>query len=365
MARGKKFLTLLDWYIIRKFLTTFVFALTLILAICVVFDIAEKIDDFLTEGATAREIIFDYYLNFIPYFGSLFSSLFVFISVIFFTTKLTGHSEIIAMQSGGMSLTRLLRPYLLASALIFGISYMMYNYVIPKANATRIRFENTYISSPDYAEQRNIHRQVRPGLFVYLESYSPYSNTGYNLSIEKFEGKELKSKLWCNTVTWDSVNLCWHMDRYYIRHFLPRGQELEKGEDKDTVFYLDPKDLGQTMKDIETMDLPTLNAHIERQKLEGAVIINHSYVEKYQRLATPFSTFILTIIGVSVSSRKRRGGMGRYLGAGLALSFSYILFQRFSVMFTLNGSMNPLLAVWIPNILYSFIALGLYLMARK
>lgn len=365
MKHSRKFITLLDWYIIRKFLSTFFFSLMLILAICVVFDVAEKIDDFIMGGATLREIVFDYYINFIPYFGNLFSSLFVFISVIFFTTKLASNSEIIAMQSSGMSLQRLLRPYLLTAFVLFVGSYLMSSFVIPRSNAERLRFENTYVHGWDGGESRNIHRQVRPGLFVYLDTYTPSREEGTNLSVEYFEDGRLVSKLWANYITWDSVKEKWHLSRYYERHYKERDQEIVKGTDCDTMLYITPEDLWRWDHHVETMDYHQLNAFIAKQRLEGDITINSSYEEKYRRLATPFASLILTILGVCLSSRKRRGAMGQYLGLGLGLSFAYILFQRLSAMFTINGGMNPLIAVWIPNILYSFIALGIFLWARR
>lgn len=364
MAR-KPFLGILDWYIIRKFLATYITAMVLILAISVVFDVAEKIDDFISRGATLHEVVVDYYFNFIPYFGSLFSSLFVFIAVIFFTTKLTTHSEIIAMQSSGMSLARILRPYMVTAMLIFTLNWVAANYIIPPANQKRIKFEHTYIKGPSYAADNNVHRQVRPGIFVYYERYNHYAQSCHSLTIERFEDKELKSKFWGLTAQWDSINETWAIDHYYIRNYHDRYQTITSGTNIDTTFFLTPKDLGRTTRDIESMDRPTLNAHIEQMILEGAADINFSYAEKYQRLSAPFSTFILTFIGVCVSTRKVRGSMGRYLGLGLALSFTYILAQRFTLMFTLNGGMEPLLAVWLPNITYAIIAIFIYRKAKR
>lgn len=359
-------ITRLDWYIIRKFIGTYFFAISLILAICVVFDFAEKVDDFMEEHAPLHAIVFDYYMNFIPYFGNLFSSLFVFITVIFITSKMANQSEIIAIFSSGISFNRLLYPYFLSSLGIFLMSVGLSNFVIPPANQTRVQFENTYISRPNYKDQEDVHKQVRPGIFVYISSYNPYSQTAYKLAMEHFDGKRLISKLRADIVTWDSVKARWHMNKYYVRYYRPGMRDsIVSGSALDTIIFLAPKDLARTKKDVQTMDYWALNEYIAKQELQGATDVNEAYVEKYSRVATPFATFILTLIGVSVSSRKVRGGMGKHLGLGLGLSFTYILFQRFAEMFSVLGGLAPLLAVWIPNFIFAGIAVFLYRKAPK
>ena len=358
-------ITTLDWYIIRKFIGTYFFAILLIIGISVVFDVAEKLDDFLNREAPLKAIIFDYYLNFIPYFANLFSSLFVFISVIFITSQMATRSEIIAILSSGISFNRLLYPYFLSALFLFILSLLLSNFVIPSANKTRIAFENVYVSYVHYSENRNIHKQVRPGLFVYLQSYSPYSQTGYKLAVEHFEGTQLLSKLWADVVQWDSVNEKWHLDKYYIRTYHDTCETLTKGQGLDTTLYLTPKEFGRTIRDMEMMNYFELNDYIDLLALQGAADINGFYVEKYTRIATPFSVFILTLIGVSVSSRKVRGGMGKNLGLGLALSFLYILFMRFSTMFAIGGTLPPLLSMWLPNIIFAEVAYMLYRRAPK
>ncbi|PID90272.1 MAG: hypothetical protein CSA97_03755 [Bacteroidetes bacterium] len=358
--------TLLDWYIIRKFIGTYFFAIALILAVCVVFDFAEKVDDFMETDAPLKAIVFDYYLNFIPYFGNLFSSLFVFVTVIFITSKMANQSEIIAIFSSGVSFKRLLYPYFLSSLAIFLLSVALSNFIIPPANSTRVQFENTYISRPRYKDQENVHKQVRPGIFVYIQSYNPNTQTAHKVSLEHFEGKELLSKTRADMVRWDSVVGKWRMTKYYTRYYRAgQPDSLVSGLELDTTLYLLPKDLARTNKDVQTMDLWALNRYIEEQELQGAADINASYIEKYGRVATPFSTFILTLIGVAVSSRKVRGGMGKNLGFGLGLSFTYILLQRFATMFSLLGGLPPLLAVWIPNFIFAGVAVYIYRRAPK
>ena len=357
--------TTLDWYIIRKFLGTYFFAIALILSISIVFDIAEKIDDFMSKEAPLREIVFGYYLNFIPYFANLFSSLFIFITVIFFTSKMAARCEIIAILSSGISLRRLLYPYFLSAFFLFLLSIFLSNVVIPPANRTRIDFIHKYVSRPKYNDQYDMHKQVRPGFFVYMESYSPNSRIGYRLALESFENGKLVSKLRANYVEWDTVSQKWQMGSYYIRHYTDSGERIEHGTGLDTTFYLQPSDLAHTDMDIESMNYRQLNQYIADQELQGSSYVNAAYVEKYNRVAQPFAAFILTLIGVSVSARKVRGGMGKHLGFGLGLSFSYILFMRFSTMFAIGSTLSPLLAVWLPNMIFAIVAVVLYRMAPK
>ncbi len=358
-------ITTLDWYIIRKFLGTYFFAIALILAISIVFDIAEKIDDFMGKDAPLRAIVFDYYLNFIPYFANLFSSLFIFITVIFFTSKMAARTEIIAILSSGVSFRRLLYPYFLSAFFLFVLSVFLSNVVIPPANRTRIDFIHKYVSRPNYKDQYDMHKQVRPGFFVYMESYNPVSRLGYQLAIEQFDGERLISKLRANYVEWDTVKEKWHTGNYYIRHYTDSGERLEQGVGLDTTFYLLPADLAHTDLDIESMNYRELNDYIAEQELQGASYVNSAYIEKYNRVAQPFMAFILTLIGVSVSSRKERGGMGKHLGFGMGLSFSYILFMRFTTMFAIGSTLSPLVAVWLPNVLFAVVAVVIYRRAPK
>ncbi len=356
---------ILDWYIIRKFIGTYFYAIILIVGIAVIFDLAEKIDDFMEKDAPLNEIIFRYYLNFIPYFANLFSSLFVFIAVIFFTSKMAYNTEIIAILSSGVSFKRMLFPYFVSATIIAIFSFILTSFIIPPANAVRIDFENKYVKKTYVNTDRNIHRQVRPGIFVFMRSFNSYNNTAYNLSIEKFEGNRLVSKLLAENARWDSIKAKWTINRYYIRNYTDQGEEIIRGETIDSTIYLTPEDFNRRLKMVETMNLFQLNDFIEEQKLQGADTIEFLIIEKHSRYAYPFSVFILTLIGVSLSSRKVRGGIGFHIGLGLALSFSYILFMRFSTMFAVGGHLPPELSVWIPNILYAAIAIGLYRLAPK
>ncbi len=356
---------ILDFYIIRKFVGTYFYAITLIMTIAVIFDVAEKMDDFMGKNAPLRAIVFDYYLNFIPYFANLFSSLFVFIAVIFFTSKMAYNTEIIAILSSGVSFRRLMFPYFVSALFIALFSFSLSNFIIPPANKVRLNFENTYIKRPKYNTNRNIHMQVRPGIFLYMQSYNSFGNIGYKFSIEKFENGRLVSKLMSETVKWDTTINKWKVGTYHIRNYLADREEVITGESLDTTLFIHPSDFTRRENIVETMNMFELDEFIAQQRLQGSDTVTFYLIEKYSRVAYPFSTFILTLIGVALSSRKVRGGIGLHIGLGLALSFSYILFMRFTTMFAVGGSIDPFIAVWIPNLMYTAIALLLYRMAPK
>ncbi|HMR46613.1 MAG TPA: LptF/LptG family permease [Bacteroidia bacterium] len=356
---------ILDIYIIKKFLGTFLFAIGLIVCIAVVFDISEKVDDFIERHAPLKAIAFDYYLNFIPYFANLFSPLFVFISVIFFTSKMAGQTEIIAILNSGISFNRFLRPYIISATVIAIASFYLNNWVIPHANLVRLQFENIYIKNPYVYRGRNIHRQIKPGEFVYFESYDNKANTGFMFSLEKFEEGKLVTKLMADRITWDSLTQKWNIENYTIRHINGMTEELKKGIRLDTVLSIHPSEFNRRMNFIEAMDFSELNTYIKEEKQRGSEVIPFYEVEKYRRTSYPFATFILTLIGVAISSKKVRGGVGLQLGAGILLSFTYIMFMQVSTTFATNGNLPAVVAVWIPNFVYAAIAIYLLRKAPK
>lgn len=356
----------LDWYIIRKFLGTFFFTIALIVAIAVIFDLSEKIDDFLENNAPFRKIIFDYYLNFIPYFAVLFSPLITFISVIYFTSRLAYNTEIIAILSSGVSFRRLLVPYFVAAFALTLFTFMLNNFVIPHANARKLSFEETYYhNAPKVVRERNIHKQVEPGIFVYLESFNTMTNIGRKFSIEKFKDGKLVSKLLSDDIRWDSTKNKWHIRNFYIRDFMDEHQVIHEGKEMDTTLSLTPGEFRRRDNAVEAMNLGELNEFIREQKLQGAADIDLYLIEKHRRFSFPFSTFILTVIGVSVSSKKVKGGIGMQLGIGLLISFSYIVFMQFSSQFALSGAFSPFIAVWIPNVIFAVISVFIYRLAPK
>jgi lipopolysaccharide export system permease protein len=355
----------LDLYIIRKFLGTFFFAIVLIISITIVFDFSEKIDNFIDKEAPFKAVIFDYYVNFIPYFANLFSALFTFVSVIYFTSKMAYDTEIIAILSSGISFRRMMFPYFI-SALIIGIfSFFLSNFVIPPANAKRLDFTETYLKKRFINKERNIHRQIEPGLFIYMTNFETSSKIGYKFSLEKFEGKQLVSKLTSRSIKWNKEKEKWTIKDYVIRRIDGDKETLEKGKSIDTLLNFKPDEFSRRTNVVEAMNMMELDDFIDEQIMRGDSNISAYKIEKYRRIANPFSAFILTLIGVSLASRKVRGGMGLHLGIGLALSFSFILFMQISTVFATNGSMNPLLAVWLPNILFLVIGIYLYRVAPK
>ena len=355
----------IDWYIFKKFILTFFIALVLIIAIVIIFDISEKIDNFVRTQAPLKAIILDYYVNFVPYFMNMFSPLFVFITVIFFTSRLAANSEIIAILSGGVSYHRMMVPYIVSAALIALVSLGLSNLVIPQANAKRIKFEEQYIKSKSIFN-RDVHYQIEPGQFVYVESFSSWNSTAYNFTLEKVEDNILKSKLSAETARWDTTRCNWHLVNYTLRTYQDGFEDrVVCGEAIDTTINLSIKDFYRNEKTVETLSYNALNDLIRTQKMRGDAKVMYAQIEKANRFSMPFSAFILTIMGVALSSKKKRGGIGWNLAVGIALSFSYILFMKFSQMFVYTGVMSATLALWLPNILYAIIAAVLYRLAPK
>lgn len=345
-----------DWYIIKKFLSTFFFTISLILIIVIVFDISEKIDDFLRSNVSIDKIIFDYYLNFIPYFGNLFSPLFIFISVIYFTSKMAGNSEIIAILNSGMSFSRLLRPFIMTAFFLASLSFILGNFIIPETNKERIDFENKYIKRKQKKRIKNIHMQIQRDQYVYMESYNRSKNIGYKFTLENFENNVLKSKLSANYIEYDTVNNNWKARDYFIRKYQEKNDEIIKGSIIDTVINLSPSDLAKNRSLVETMGMKKLNQYIKQEEIKGTAQIVYHKIEKHKRIANPFSTIILTVIAVAIGSKKIRGGAGIQLSLGLLMSFAYILFMQISTTFATNSNLLPIIAVWIPNLIFTVIA---------
>ena len=356
----------LDWYIFKRFMLTFFVSLILIIGIVIIFDISEKIDDFVKNEAPLNAIIFDYYLNFIPYFINMFSPLFVFITVILFTSRLAANSEIIAILSTGISYHRMMVPYLAAATIIAGLSLSLNLFVIPGANEKRLEFEEMYVKKRSSGKTENVHYQIAPGQFVYVSSFSKWNKTAYKFTLETIENNRLVSKLSAESAAWDSTTGGWHLRKYTIRDFSEGiSDRVRSGEKLDTVIALTVDDFYFNDKTVEKLDAKHLDKLIQTQRMRGDANVMYAEIEKNTRWALPFSAFILTIMGVALSSRKRRGGIGWNLGLGIALAFSYILFLKFSEMFVYTGLLPPVIALWIPNVLFAIIAAILYRIAPK
>lgn len=358
---------ILDRYIVKKFLMTFLIALLFIILIVIIFDISEKIEKFVEHEVPLKTIIFDYYVNFIPYFINMFSPLFVFITVIFFTSRMAANSEIIAILSGGVSYHRMMVPYMVSAALIALLSLGLNLFIIPRSNATRVDFETKYIDQHVTKYKRNnVHYQIAPGQFVYVQSFSAYNNTAYKFTLETIEDGRMVSKLTAESAVWDSTLDGWHLRRYFIRDY---GTGLEDkvrcGDQMDTVIALKLSDFYRNQKTVETLTQKDLNALIATQKMRGDSNVMFAQIEKNRRMTLPFSAFILTIMAVALTSRKKRGGIGLNLALGIGLAFLYILFLKFSEMFVFTGTMSAGLALWLPNFVYIIIAAFLYRRAPK
>lgn len=353
----------IDRYIIGKFIGTYFYSIILIISISIVFDVNENLAKFTTNNAPLRAIVFDYYANFVPYFANLFSPLFVFIAVIFFTSKLAGNSEVIAMLASGMSFKRLIRPYMISAAFIAGLNFYLGAYIIPQGTVVRHNFESLYKSKKRITTASNVQLQVGKGVIAYISQYDDKHRTGYGFSLDKFEDKKLVSHMTANVIKYDTISdsrYHWKAINYKIRTLKGMREQIKSGLEIDTVIMMEPMDLVFSKGQQETFTSPDLKRYISKQKDRGSGNVVQYEVEYHKRIACCFASFILTIIGVSLSARKRKGGMGLYLGIGLALSFSYILLQTVSATFAINANTPPVVAAWIPNILYAFIAYFCY-----
>ncbi|MCM1377326.1 MAG: LptF/LptG family permease [Prevotella sp.] len=334
-------------------------ATILFLAVIAMFDTTEKLDAFLT--APLKETLFDYFASFLPYFANQLSPLFVFISVIFFTTKMAGNSEIIAILSSGVSYKRLLVPYMIGAAFISAMTFALSNYIIPPTNVNRIKYTNKYVRNKAVESGVNIQLQVEPGVVAYIGRFENSTKTGYNFSLDKFKNKQLVSRMTAQTVNYDTTkNYHWKLHNYMIRDFDGMTEKIRKGSYIDTIITIEPKDFLISVNDQETLTTPQLTEYVEKQRMRGVANIKGFEIEKERRIASTAAAFILTLIGMSLSSKKTKGGMGLNIGIGLALSFSYILFSTVTSSFAINGLTSPMIAMEIPNIVYLLIGLFLF-----
>jgi len=354
----------LDWYIIKKFLGTFFFSIVLILSIAIVFDLTEKMDDFFEEQVPLREIILDYYIPFIPYYMNMFSSLFIFISVIYFTSKMAGNSEIIAMLASGVSYHRLMVPYALSAGLLFVLSMTLGGWVIPRSSERMLHFTDKYIEHFTTENARNLQLEVEPGTILYMESFRKYNNIGYRASIERFEGKSLIERTTAERIYYDSLEY-WHLENYLTRRFTGMRETLDLGERKDISLPIIPDELFITAQQAQQMTTPELRHYMNRQRQRGSGNVKAFEVEYHKRWASPLGAFIMTLLGVTMSSRKVRGGMGKNLGIGIVLTAVYILFSTVSTTFSVNNVMSPFMAAWLPNIVFLAISVPLYIRAAR
>ncbi len=351
---------ILDRYILKNLLVTFLFTAFVIVFIICMIDYTEKVDDFLEKKAPTSAIIFDYYLNLVPYWINYISPLMVFIATVFFTSRMAARTEIIAILSSGISFGRLLVPYLMGATIIGGVMFLLVGWVLPKANKIRNEFEQKYVKDEFYFDGRNVHIKVAPNVYAYLESYNVATKTGNKFTLETVVGNELKKKLTADKIEWQPKLNKWALKNYRIRDLEKQNEALTFGSELDTLINLRPKDFESDYNLFETFTLPELNDYIELLKSRGSDGLEVYLIEKYTRFTQPFAMLILTAIGLIVSGRKSRQGVGLQIALGFALAFIYILFFLLSKGVAESGNINTLLAVWLPNIVFTFVGLALF-----
>ncbi len=357
----------LDRYILTKYITTFLLAMALIIVIVITFDVSEKLDKFISHQATLQGVVFDYYGNFIPGFINLYSPLFIFISVIFFTSKMAGNTEIIAILSSGISYRRMLRPYLYGAVAVALVVLLLGNFVIPISNRHLFEFEEHYVKTKTTSYYSNVHFQSEPGVQVYTESYDVHNMRATHLLREVLtpEGRLLQREA-SDMAYYDTASAIWHCTGYSLRTIDADGREtLTSKGSCDVDLHIVPSDLDLLSQRIETMNTPTLVRHIGREKIRGTGTVGEAQIELWQRLLNPLAIIVMTFIGVAISSRKSRGGIGMHLAIGITLAFGFIVFMKVTTVFATNGSMSPFMAVMLPQLVFGTAAVYLIHIAPK
>jgi len=357
-----RYLKIIDRYIIKKYLGTFVFTLMIFIVISVVFDISEHLDNFLTHNNTVYDIAFKYYAGFIPFYINLLSPLINFLAVIFFTAKMANQTEIVPILSGRASFNRFLRPYFIAATLIFIVSFFANVYLIPYTNELKVNFEHANGFNGDYNSKNEVHLQLDEHTYVYVQQFDKAAKLGYQFVLEKFNGDDLKERITANSIAYDSVKKVWNMRDYTVRYVNGLREKIAMNLTKDTVLNMQPSDFENISNTYSAMSLSDLNKRIDQEEIRGSGDLKDMLFEKYRRFIYPFASFVLTLIGVSISSRRVRGGIGLPLGIGLFLCFGYIVVDKFSLVFAIKGGMSPFIAALIPNCTFGL--LGLYLLYK-
>ena len=362
------FLGILDRYIIKKYLTSFFFTVLLFSLIAVAIDFADKVDSYISEPVTIREIIFDYTIKFIIHINSLLWSLFALISVVFFTSRMAFDSEIISILNAGISYRRLLRPYLVASGLVAGMLLVANHTIVPKGNKTRINFEQTYVwKDQDKGKKENIHLFVSPHTKVFIERFNQRDSVASGFRLEEYEGNQITYILKAKQLKWKGMPGKWQLSGYVGRTIDGEKEYLNVGLRKkmDTLINLTPRDFVQYLNEKEQMSTSELKRAINKQIQRGLGTPKKFKIEVLRRTSEPFSIIILTLIGVAVSARKVRGGMGLHLALGVGLGAIFIFVSKFSTTFAFNSSFPAIYGVWLPNIIFLVIAILLSLNAQK
>lgn len=356
---------ILDWYILKKFFSTYIFIILVFSGILIVIDLAEKIENFRKPELTAWRIFSEYYIYLIPHFASQLSPLIIFITAVFVTSRLASHTEIVAILSSGISFLRILKPYVIGAALIGLMIFYLYGYLVPHTNKKRHDFENRYVREKFIFKDRNIHKQLAPNVFAYIETYDNPTKTGYRFTLEKIKGKDLAAKIEAPRIIWNEKKQKWSLESYRLRTFEKGEEQMKFGASLDTTLAITPKDFESKHLQNEQLTITELNEIINEMKLRGEANVENFIVERYLRYAYPFSIIILTIIGVIISARKVRGGTGKQIAIGFALAILYVFLIIVFKNFAQKEGFPPILAVWLPNIIFSWIGLYLYFKLPK
>ena len=356
---------ILDGYLLRKMLGTVVFAISLLMTIVVVFDMSENIQRFLNHNVPWKEVITGYYLNFIPYFINLFIPLFTFISVIWFTSKLSSRNEIISIFDNGISFNRMLVPYVTGAVIIMVISLIMSNFIVPNTNRKLNDFKFQYFGKRT-AASTYLHIKNSKNSYIFVERWDKMDSMGYNFTYEEFDSNALRLKISAQTIDYDEDNKIWHLHRYMKRVITPDNEEhIFRGEEFDTTFNISPLNLYQDISVSETMSYRELRQFIREEKLRGSSLLASYQIEQHKRLANPVGILIMTLLGVSVSCRKSTRGVGVHVFIGMGLAFSFIFLQQISTVFSVSGGLPPVLGTWIPNIIFAIITVVMLRMTPK
>jgi len=356
---------ILDRYILKKILSTFFFVVLMLTSVIVMITMTEKMDSFTRNNLTSWEIA-GYFLDFIPWIMGQLSPITVFIATVFVTSRMAAHTEIVAILSSGTSFRRMLVPYFISSVLIASLTFWLNGWIIPQSNRSRVAFELKYFEKRVNFDRRNVHMQIAPNVYLFLQNYNNHSNIGYQFSLEKFDSGRLVEKLSADNIEWDSIKNKWILKRWKLKKveamFTKARSEsyLTSGDALDTTLAITPKDFENEERQFDGMTLPELNETIKKRHFRGLGGVELYETEKHIRYSIPFTTFILVFIGVIVSSRKTRGGTGFQVALGFLLAFAFIILFTISRTFAEAGSVSPFIAAWIPNIIFAGISAGMY-----
>jgi len=359
---------ILDKYILKKILSTFFFVVLILVAIIVVIDITEKMDKF-SKNNLSSGVIFGYYLDFVPWVAGLITPITIFIAIVYVTSRMAAHTEIVAILSSGVSFKRLLLPYFIGSTVVAAISFVLNGWIIPQSNRSRLAFEMQYFNNKYFFDQRNVHMQVSPNVYLFIQNFNNQSNTGYQFTLERFEDNRLIEKLSADNIQWDSTKQKWtlrywkikHVDEIFARNAPPgRDKEQKVGDSRDTTLSISPKDFENEERKFDGMTINELSDYIAKLKFRGSTGVEAYEVEKQIRFSSPFTIFVLVFMGVIVSARKSRGGTGFQIALGFLLSFVFILFFMMSRTFAEAGSLPPMLAAWLPNLVFIVISAAMF-----